>query len=91
MAQYKEKPLVLQAVKVSKIITDTIPTSLPAWVVTALSSGDVIKLPDSTIVAKTPQGKRSATTSDMLVKNMTGELSIVSMANFLATHDKIGE
>jgi hypothetical protein len=86
MPEYKLKPLRLQAVKIEKILEVT-PVNLPAWVDAALLDGRVIKLPDNTIVALTPQGKRVGTVSDMLVKSMIGDLSIVSKANFLAEYE----
>jgi hypothetical protein len=85
MSEYKPKPLRLNAVKVEKILAIP-PVNLPAWVNSALLNGRVIKLPDNTIVALTPQGKRAGELGDMLVKNMIGDLSIVSSADFLAEY-----
>jgi hypothetical protein len=86
MAEYKVKPIRLQAVKVERILANS---NLPDWADAALLDGRVIKLPDNTIVAITPQGKRIGTVSDMLIKNMLGELSISTIANFLAEYEVV--
>jgi hypothetical protein len=84
MSEYKLKPLRLQAVKVERILANS---NVPDWVDAALLDGRVIKLPDNTIVALTPQGKRVGTVGDMLIKNMLGELSVSTIANFLAEYE----
>lgn len=87
MAQYKEKPLVLQAIPVTKILTNAV---IPPWVTAKMTDGDIIKLPDNTITVKTPQGKRIGIDGDMLIENMIGELSLMPSVKFLALYEKVG-
>lgn len=86
MSLYKPKPLRLNAIKVEKIL-QVPPVNLPAWLAAALLNGRVIKLPDNTVVVITPQGKRAGTMADMVVKSMIGDLTIVSIADFLAEYE----
>lgn len=91
MPTYIEKTPLFKAVKIADILADTSATlaSQPAWVKAELVSGRISKQVDITILSVvTPQGKRIAKNSDMLVKNLAGDLSIEDANRFLATHDK---
>ena len=88
MPKFRKKPVVIEAVPVTHLITDATHhwTNLPQWFRDAYEAGGVLIRPDG-IDVTTLEGVMSAARGDILIRGVKGELYPCKPDIFEATYE----
>lgn len=93
MDQYRKKPVVIEAVRTSRILeayrTNPNDSGLPQWVLEAYESGVIVALTDSGLTIKTLEGDHFAGLNDMVIRGVKGELYPCKADIFDATYEEV--
>jgi hypothetical protein len=93
MAKYRKKPVVIEAVPCSDIISAMEHSwlALPKWVVDAYEDGIITAVNTSGFTVNTLKGALTALRGDMLIKGVAGKLYPCRDSIFIATYDLVEE
>jgi hypothetical protein len=93
MAKYRKKPVVIEAVPCSNIISAMEHNwlALPKWVVDAYEKGTIVAINPSGFTVTTLEGPLTALRSDMLIKGVHGELYPCRDSIFIASYEPVKE
>ena len=91
MSKYRKKPVVIEAVVASKLITGFTSdwASLPPWAKEAYENGTIVAIRHDGFTIKTLEGDHRAESSDMVIQGIKGELCACKPDIFDATYEAV--
>lgn len=90
MAKFRKKPVVIEAVQVSALITsvESRDASWPAWAFEAFEGG-VLQVGNHSVLITTFEGEMVGDAGDWIIRGVKGELYPCKPDIFAATYDEV--